>query len=115
MFSYPLFKATDGNGDPLRGGKLYSYVAGTSTAKNTYSNKECTVANTNPVTLNSDGEATVYLLGSYKFNLKTSDLAQVPGWPVDDIVGLPEEFVDFFYPDYAATDQGLTGNSNTIK
>lgn len=85
MFTYPKFKATDGNGNPLRGGKLYSYAAGTTTAKDTYSDAALTTANTNPITLDSNGEATVYLSGTYKFNLKTSDLAQVPGWPIDNI------------------------------
>jgi len=114
-FVYPRFKAIDGNGNPIRGGLLYSYIEGTSTAKDTYSDKECSAANTNPVVLDSNGEALVYLLGTYKFNLKTSSGGQVPGWPVDNIEGAAAAFMDFYYPDYAAADQGATGDSNTVK
>jgi len=33
--SFPRFQAIDGNGNPIRGGKLYAYEPGTSTKKDT--------------------------------------------------------------------------------
>ena len=86
-FGFPLFKAIDGNGNPIRGGKLYTYSVGTSNNKATYSDYALTVAHANPVVLNSDGQALIYLSGSYRMNLTTSADGQVPGWPVDNIIG----------------------------
>ena len=69
----PWFTGFDDNGNPLVGGKLYTYAAGTSNAQATYSDVSLSVANANPVVLDSAGRATVYLLASsYKFVLKDS-------------------------------------------
>lgn len=58
---------------PLVGGKLYTYEAGTTTPKVTYTDATETTPNTNPVILNSRGEADVWLgLGTYKFVLTDS-------------------------------------------
>lgn len=69
----PWFTGFDDNGNPLVGGKLYTYAAGTTTAQATYSDVSLTTPNANPVVLDSAGRATVYLLASsYKFVLKDS-------------------------------------------
>ena len=110
LLSFPRFQAIDGNGNPLRGGKLYTYASGTSSNKATYSDFDLTTANTNPVILDSDGQATIYLNGSYKLNLKTSADGQMPGFPIDNIAGgTPEVFLSQ-YDDLAAavTDIGAT-------
>lgn len=60
----------DNNGDPLSGGKLYAYSAGTTTPKDTYTTAAASVANTNPVVLDSAGRAVVFLSGSYKLRLE---------------------------------------------
>lgn len=60
------------NGDPLNGGKLYTYAAGTTTPKATYTTEAGSVANANPVVLDSAGRAVVFLTGSYKFRLEDS-------------------------------------------
>jgi len=80
----------DSAGDPLTGGKLYSYVAGSSTLQNTYTNSGGGTPNANPVVLNSRGEPDneIWLTesASYKFVLKTS--ADVTIWTVDVIAGI---------------------------
>jgi hypothetical protein len=62
----------DDNGDPLAGGKLYAYAAGTTTPKDTYTTAAGGTANANPVILDAAGRATIFLSGSYKFTLHTS-------------------------------------------
>ncbi len=64
----------DDNGAPLAGGKLYSYVANTSTPKATYTDQTEDTENANPTILDADGYADVWLgAGFYKFILKDSD------------------------------------------
>lgn len=86
LLNIPKFQAFDANGDPLAGGLVYTYAQGTTTPKATYSDKNCTTPNANPVVLDSRGEATIYLDGYYKILLKTA--AGVTIWTMDNIVGI---------------------------
>lgn len=110
---YPKFQAFDSAGLPLAGGLVYTYQAGTTTEKTTYSDKGLTTAHENPVELDSDGENLIYGAGPYKFVLKTSAGELV--WTVDNIEGITDSYVDYYYPDYSAADQGVTGDGNTVK
>lgn len=88
MASLTPYKAQffDNNGDFLVGGKLYTYAAGTSTPLATYTSQSGASANTNPVILNSRGEADVWLSAlSYKFALTTD--SGVPVWTIDNVEG----------------------------
>ena len=81
---FPKFKWFDSNGDPATGWKLYTYEAGTTTPKVSYRTPSGTT-NDNPVVLNSDGEADIYLDGEYKIVLKNaSDVTQ---WTLDNVQG----------------------------
>lgn len=90
----PLMQFFTEGGVPLAGGKVYTYEAGTSTNAPTYTDATGTVANTNPVILNSRGEAAIWLTnyptapwtGSYKFVLTDSVNVQV--WTADNLQGL---------------------------
>lgn len=62
----------DDDGNILSGGKLYTYDAGTTTPKATYTAADGITPNANPVVLDSSGRATVFLSGSYKFRLEDS-------------------------------------------
>jgi hypothetical protein len=62
----------DDNGNPLSGGRLFTYAAGTNTPKATYTTAAATVANANPIVLDSAGRAVAFLDGSYKFRLETA-------------------------------------------
>jgi len=48
-------------GVPLVGGKVYTYEAGTSTPLATYQDSTGVTANTNPIILDSRGEANIWL------------------------------------------------------
>jgi hypothetical protein len=64
------------DGVPLAGGLIYSYAAGTTTPKETYTSSAGNIAHTNPIILNSAGRVPggeIWLtLGGYKFILATS-------------------------------------------
>lgn len=77
-------KFSDANGDPLAGGKLYTYVAGTVNPATTYVSLNG-AANANPIILNANGECDLWLTdgNSYKFELKNS--SDVSQWTVDNI------------------------------
>lgn len=74
---------TGSDGLPLVGGKLYTYDAGTTTPRPTYSDAAGTTPNTNPVILDSRGEATIFWSGSYKVVLK--DAADNTIWSQDNV------------------------------
>ena len=67
------FRAWDSNSKLLSGGCLYTYEPGTTTKVTTYSNSLGTVANTNPITLDGDGKASVYANAPIKFVLYEPD------------------------------------------
>lgn len=56
----------DTNGRPLAGGSVYFYIPNTSTLKNTWQDVGKTVLNTNPVVLDSSGQAIIYGDGQYR-------------------------------------------------
>ena len=67
----------DNNGNPLGGGKLFTYLAGTTTPATTYTSSTGGTAHTNPIILDSAGRVPggeVWLTDgvAYKFLIKTS-------------------------------------------
>ena len=66
----------DNNGVPLAGGLIYTYQAGTSTPLATYTDNGGTIANANPIVLDSSGrvpyEIWMFTGYSYKFVIQTS-------------------------------------------
>ena len=89
------FFGTDGL--PLVGGKLYTYAAGTTTPIATYTDNTQANLNTNPVILDSAGQANVWLSDSinYKYTLNTP--ADVPLFTVD-YVSVPLTSISFASP-----------------
>lgn len=82
----PKLQFFDASGNPLVGGKLYTYSAGTTSPLSTYTDQTGTVAAQNPIVLDSRGECSVWLSSAkYKFKLTTS--ADVEVWTVDYVNG----------------------------
>lgn len=80
----------DNNGDPLSGGLVYSYQAGTTTPLSTYTSTSGVTPHTNPIVLDSAGRVPsggeIWLeLRLYKFILATS--ADVPIATFDNVGG----------------------------
>ena len=69
----------DSNGDPLSGGKLYTYAAGTTTPQTTYTSNSGATPNANPIILNAagrlSGSGEIWLTEgvNYKFVLTDSN------------------------------------------
>ena len=73
LYTQHFVQFFDDNGNPLSGGRLYTYDAGGTTPKATYTDAAGSTANANPVVLDAAGRATVFLDGTtYRFDLKTS-------------------------------------------
>jgi len=94
----------DLNGDPLAGGLLYTYFAGTTTPSSTWTSHLANTFNTNPIVLDSAGrvveEIWIDLALSYKFVLKDANFVQI--WEHD--------YVSF----YTAPDLDLAALSNAV-
>jgi hypothetical protein len=74
----------DAAGIPLAGGFLYTYEAGTTTPQATYTDSTAATANSNPIVLDSRGEANIWLSSAnYKFKLTNSEGTEI--WTVDNI------------------------------
>ena len=83
----PLMQFTTTAGAPLIGGRVYTYAAGTTTPLASYTDSTGVTANTNPVILDTRGEAAIWLSpASYKFVL--NDATDTPIWTADNIGGL---------------------------
>ena len=100
---FPRFRAFDHSGNPLSGGKVYTYSAGTSSAKDSYPTAADALAGTNalsnPVILDANGESTIYLNGSYKIVLKDSN--DVQQWSLDNV---KHDMTPSEIDDYSSTD-----------
>lgn len=79
----PKFYAWDSNGKSLAFGKLYTYEARTNIPKSTYQSEDQVVENENPVILNGEGYANIYLSGRYKMVLKDKDENEI--WSSDPV------------------------------
>jgi hypothetical protein len=74
----------DADGNPLVGGKVYTYAAGTSTPLATFTDYGGATPNANPVLLNSRGEASIWFsTAADKLELYTA--ANVLIWTADNV------------------------------
>lgn len=80
----PVMQFLDADGNPLVGGKVYTYAAGTSTPLATFTDYGGATPNANPVILNSRGEASIWFgTAAYKLELYTA--ATVLIWTADNV------------------------------
>lgn len=86
LFPTPVMQFFTANGVPLVGGKLYTYAAGTVTPLETYTDYNAGTANTNPVILNSRGEASIWL-GTSMYYMVLKDSTDVQIWTADNVTG----------------------------
>ncbi len=82
----PRFRAFTANGVPLAGGKLHTFAEATSTPKAAFSENTGTTPHANPIVLDANGEAEIWLQGKYK--LRLDDSTDVQQWTMDGISGV---------------------------
>jgi hypothetical protein len=107
----------DNNGTPLAGGKLYTYLAGTTTPQVTYTSSSGVTAHTNPIILDSAGRVPsgeIWLLSTtYKFVLKTSTDVLIATYDNISGIGIPSNSA--LNPlDYGAVGNGITNDTAAI-
>ncbi len=78
---------------PLVGGKVYTYAAGTTTPKTTFTDYNAGTPNANPVILDANGEANIWYNGNYKIVLK--DANDVQQWSVDNVASTVQATVNY--------------------
>jgi hypothetical protein len=109
LFVGSKFSATDAAGAPLSGGKVYTYAAGTLTPLATYTDQGGLSSNANPVVLDSQGRANIWLgLNSYKFVVTDADGVAAPDGTVDNI-SAPPSSADLASTSTAAKGAGMVG------
>jgi hypothetical protein len=83
----PVFKFQflDGNGNPLTAGKLYTYIAGTTTPLTTYTTAAGSTPNTNPIILDSAGRADIFLTAGSAYKFVLANAGNVTQYTVDNI------------------------------
>lgn len=75
----------DTTGTPYAGGFLYFYQSGTNTPLNTYSNSGLTIANLNPIVLDSAGRAGSVFLQNAAYKVVLTDVNGVQIWTMDPV------------------------------
>jgi len=89
----------DNSGNVLTGGKLYTYLAGTTTPAATYTSSTGTQFHTNPIILDAAGRVPnggeIWLSDNvqYKFVLKDANDVLIGTW--DNLVGINSNFVNY--------------------
>lgn len=88
----------DNNGQPLSGGKIYTYAAGTTTPQATYTSALGVTPHANPIVLDSAGRVPggeIWLTDSliYKFVIETSTAILIGTY--DNITGINSNFVNY--------------------
>lgn len=80
-FLSPALQFFDDDGNPLAGGFVYTYIAGTSTPSPTWFNSDLAIGheNANPIELDAAGRCVVYVdtTPSLKIIVKASDLTTI--------------------------------------
>lgn len=84
-FFTPNEQFYDGAGNPMAGGQLFFFASGTSTPQNTFNDSGLTIANPNPVVLDSAGRAGSIFLGSNAYKVVLQDSLGNLIWTFDPV------------------------------
>lgn len=90
LFTPPRYSPMSGNGTSYPAAKLYFYITGTTTPKNTYSNPDLLIGNVNanPVVADANGLFGVIYLAAGDYSVVLKDASNNTIWSVDPQTGL---------------------------
>lgn len=95
VFLSPVFGAAgqlfNDNGDPLAGGKIYTYLAGTTTNAATYTDSSGSIAHTNPIVLDGAGRVPngeIWLTDGIVYKFVVEDVNSVLIGTYDNLTGI---------------------------
>jgi hypothetical protein len=111
-----IFTATDDNGDPIPGAKLYFYENETTTPKNSWSDIDLTATNAWPVVADGAGRFTTDIfLDTDPYRIKLTDENGVQIWLKDDCNTFngPASASDFPFPGAVVEFYGTQDQLNT--
>lgn len=80
-----FYRDFDNNGNPLAGGLVYTYSAGTTTPAATYTDVTGGTPNTNPIVLNARGETSIWIPVNTGYKFVVTDSAGNPIRTVDNV------------------------------
>lgn len=115
LLTPPVMQFVDADGVPLSGGKIYTYSAGTTTPKASYTDAGAGTPNSNPVILDSSGRAVIFIDGSYRVDIYTSSDALVRS--VDNITSysvVSAAGQDLLNASTASAQRAVLGFTNSI-
>jgi hypothetical protein len=83
---FPNVQLFDQSGYALAGGKIYTYSAGTTTPTTTWTDSALSVANANPIILDSAGRAVIYVSSTPSLKLIIQDSTGVTLVTQDNVI-----------------------------
>jgi hypothetical protein len=104
----------DANGEPLVGGKIYTYEAGTSTPAVTYVDAAGVTENTNPIILDSRGMCNIWLLNTVNYKYVVKDTNDTLIFTTDNI-GVTLSTASFAAPPIIGNATPNTGYFTTVE
>ena len=88
----------DNNGNPLAGGKIYTYLAGTTTNAATFTSAAGNIAHSNPIVLDGAGRVPsgeIWLTDGIAYKFVVEDSASALIGTFDNLTGINSNFVNF--------------------
>jgi hypothetical protein len=88
----------DNNGNPLAGGKIFTYAAGTTTNQATYTSASGAIAHSNPIILDGAGRVPsgeIWLTDGLEYKFVIKDNVDALIGTFDNITGINSNFVNF--------------------
>jgi hypothetical protein len=94
-FPGTVWKITDSSGAPINGAKIYTYSAGTLTAKAAYTTSAFTTATSNPIITGADGTARFYLgPGAYRIRVFDATDVELTSYADDNMISQTDPSTD---------------------
>lgn len=93
----PKYQFSNSAGAPLANGTVDVYLAGTTTRTPSYQDSALSVANANPIALDSGGYCTIWLDSTLTYKLVAKNAAGATQWTEDNITGAGNSLLAFTF------------------